>query len=116
MLGLHRLPHSLLLLTEEPGVGDLDGALRWLVEPALDHDMGAWEVLAAAVAAGVGPPGLTRRHLDAHVVSGLEEHGPVGGLARDAFAPGLLAGVGGMAYQLLRMHPGCDLPSMLLQG
>jgi hypothetical protein len=30
------------------------------------------------------------------------------------FAPGLLAGQGGVIYQLLRMHPACDLPSVLL--
>lgn len=35
-------------------------------------------------------------------------------MARDAFSPGLMAGAGGVAYQLLRLHPECDLPSVLL--
>jgi lantibiotic modifying enzyme len=77
-------------------------------------DLGCWEVVREAMTAGVGPAGLDRRELDAHVIGGLEEFGAVSGLARDAFSPGLLPGLGGVAYQLLRMHPGCDLPSALL--
>jgi hypothetical protein len=50
------------------------------------------------------------------MIGTLEKHGPVVGFARDALAPGLLAGIGGMAYQLLRMHPECDLPTVLLPG
>jgi type 2 lantibiotic biosynthesis protein LanM len=76
-------------------------------------DLGSWEVLAAATAAGVGPPGVDRTGLDAAVLTGLERHGAVTGLARDAFEPGLLAGIGGIAYQLLRLHPDCRLPSVL---
>ncbi|WBB80307.1 type 2 lanthipeptide synthetase LanM family protein [Micromonospora sp. WMMD882] len=79
-------------------------------------DLGAWELLDAAVAHGVGPAGLDRRTLAACVIGGLEEHGPVTGLAREAFSPGLISGEGGIAYQLLRMHPDCDLPSVLLPG
>ncbi|GAA3815813.1 type 2 lanthipeptide synthetase LanM family protein [Sphaerisporangium flaviroseum] len=77
-------------------------------------DFGAWEVMDEAIATGLGTPGLDRPHLDAHVIGSLEEHGPVSGYARDAFAPGLLSGLGGVAYQLLRMHPGSPLPSVLL--
>ncbi|MEV6604445.1 type 2 lanthipeptide synthetase LanM family protein [Kutzneria sp. NPDC051319] len=77
-------------------------------------DLGCWEVVQEAISAGVGPAGLDRRELDAHVIGGLEEFGAVSGLARDAFSPGLLPGLGGVAYQLLRMHPGCDLPTVLL--
>lgn len=77
-------------------------------------DLGAWEVQAAAVAAGVGPPGTDRVGLDASVVTELERHGAVTGLARDAFEPGMLAGIGGIAYQLLRLHPACRLPSVLI--
>ena len=77
-------------------------------------DLGCWEVVQEAISAGVGPAGLGRRELDAHVIGGLEEFGAVSGLARDAFSPGLLPGLGGVAYQLLRMHPASDLPSVLL--
>jgi lantibiotic modifying enzyme len=35
-------------------------------------------------------------------------------MSRNAFAPGLLPGVGGVAYQLLRAHPEHDLPSILI--
>lgn len=79
-------------------------------------DLGAWELLDAAVTHGVGPAGLDRRTLAAGIVGGLERHGPVTGLAREAFSPGLISGEGGIAYQLLRMHPDCDLPSVLLPG
>jgi hypothetical protein len=34
-------------------------------------------------------------------------------MGRNAFTPGLLPGVGGIAYQLLRAHPEHDLPSIL---
>jgi hypothetical protein len=67
-----------------------------------------------ALAAGIAPAGLDRTGLDARIVSDLGEHGPVSGLARDTLNPGLLPGIGGMAYQLLRMNPACPLPSVLL--
>ncbi|RCG27099.1 type 2 lantipeptide synthetase LanM [Sphaerisporangium album] len=89
------------------------GSLGW--NHTLCHgDLGIWETLDRAIAAGLGPEGLTRESVSAHVIGGLEEHGPVSGLARDAFTPGLLPGVGGMIYQLLRMHPDSTLPSVLL--
>lgn len=77
-------------------------------------DLGAWEVSNLALAAGVGPPGLDRATLDGQLLSSLDEYGPVSGLARDAFSPGLLPGLGGIAYQLLRMNPESLLPSVLL--
>jgi lantibiotic modifying enzyme len=72
-------------------------------------DLGVWEVVDAAISAGVAPAGVDRPAVDAYVLSRLEENGP----DREATAPGLLAGRGGVAYQLLRMHPDCDLPSVL---
>lgn len=77
-------------------------------------DLGAWEVLDHALAAGCAPRGVDRRTLDARIITSLEEHGPVTGLARKAFTPGLMPGVSGIAYQLLRMNPDSDLPSVLL--
>jgi lantibiotic modifying enzyme len=77
-------------------------------------DLGVWEVVDLALAAGAGPDGLDRVNLDARVICSLGEHGPVVGLARDTLNPGLLAGIGGMAYQLLRANPCCPLPSVLL--
>lgn len=77
-------------------------------------DLGAWEVLDRAWAVGVGPPGLAREELAAQIVSGLEAHGPANGPSADGFQPGLFVGAGGVAYQLLRMHPDCRLPSLAL--
>jgi type 2 lantibiotic biosynthesis protein LanM len=77
-------------------------------------DFGVWEVVDHALAAGVAPAGLDRPALDARMIAGLEEYGLISGLARDTFAPGLLPGVGGIGYQLLRMHPDSPLPSVLL--
>jgi type 2 lantibiotic biosynthesis protein LanM len=54
-------------------------------------------------------------HPAARVVSAIEEHGGiVGGMARDAFTPGLMTGLAGAVYSLNRMHPDCTLPSPLL--
>ncbi|MBB6346441.1 type 2 lantibiotic biosynthesis protein LanM [Nonomuraea muscovyensis] len=75
-------------------------------------DLGSWEVIEHARAAGVAP--VDRARLDAHILGSLEANGPVSGLARDVFAPGLLPGLGGVAYQLLRMHPDHAVPSVLL--
>ena len=58
---------------------------------------------------------LAAIHPVARVVSAIEEHGGiVGGMARDAFTPGLMTGLAGAVYSLNRMHPDCNLPSPLL--
>ncbi|MEV0622621.1 type 2 lanthipeptide synthetase LanM family protein [Nonomuraea sp. NPDC050404] len=75
-------------------------------------DLGAWEVLT--LAAATGALDIDRERLDARVLSGIEQFGPSSGFAGNALVPGLLPGLGGVAYQLLRMHPGCPLPSVLL--
>lgn len=59
-------------------------------------------------------PATDREHLAARVISAIEAHGPAIGVTRMVFQPGMLVGTGGVAYQLLRMHPDCDLPSVLL--
>jgi lantibiotic modifying enzyme len=78
--------------------------------------MGCWELLHEALALGQAPAGLDQSRLDAQIITSLEDNGPVSGLARDAYSPGMLAGHGGIAYQLLRLHPGSDLPSILTLG
>ncbi|GHG91001.1 lanthionine synthetase [Comamonas sp. KCTC 72670] len=83
---------------------------------ACHGDLGSWELLEHALRAGEAPEGLTREGLLASILTSIEEHGPSCGLARNAFAPGLLAGVGGVAYQLLRAHPEHELPSILTLG
>ena len=78
-------------------------------------DLGAWEAMDRAVTAGVAPPHLTRDALDARVVSSLTEFGPPHwAVTSTMFRPGLLAGAGGIAYQLLRMDRDSALPSLLL--
>lgn len=71
-------------------------------------DTGVWELLAMA--------GHDRADLDALVLGGIEEHGVTTGLAREVYSPSLMSGSGGVAYQLLRMHPDSELPSVLLLG
>jgi type 2 lantibiotic biosynthesis protein LanM len=68
-------------------------------------DFGAWELLREF---------HDPQTLQGYLLTSLERHGAVSGLARDAFSPGLLPGLGGVAYQLLRMHPGCALPTVLI--
>lgn len=70
-------------------------------------DLGLWELATASTR-------FDSSTVDAHMVSVLEEYGVVTGLAREAFSPALLPGAGGIAYQLLRLHPECDLPTVLL--
>jgi type 2 lantibiotic biosynthesis protein LanM len=77
-------------------------------------DTGAGELLDRALAAGAGPPGVSREAVAAQVVSHLETYGPTTADGADVFSPGLFIGAGGVAYQLLRMHPDSGLPSVLL--
>ncbi|HEY0638560.1 MAG TPA: lanthionine synthetase LanC family protein, partial [Pseudonocardiaceae bacterium] len=77
-------------------------------------DLGSWEVLDLALRRGVAPDGLTRDLLDARMLGGIEHFGPRAAVIGRSFRPGLMTGMGGMAYQLLRMHPRCRLPTLLL--
>lgn len=83
---------------------------------ACHGDTGAWSLLHHAIRAGVGPAGVTEAQVTETVLTSIEQHGACSGFVRDALAPGLLPGIGGIAYQLLRMHPECDLPSILIPG
>lgn len=77
-------------------------------------DIGMWEMLAAIGAADPSWDGPDRDEIDAEVLTSLEQRGPVGGLAREAFSPSLMSGLAGVVHGLLRMHPDQDLPSPLL--
>ncbi|MDN3575724.1 type 2 lanthipeptide synthetase LanM family protein [Chitinimonas viridis] len=79
-------------------------------------DLGAWELLHRAMALGEAPEGLNHEQVLSLILTSIEDHGPVSGIARNTFAPGLLSGLGGVVYQLLRAHPDCDLPSVLTLG
>ncbi|MHC0430990.1 type 2 lanthipeptide synthetase LanM family protein [Streptomyces sp. O3] len=76
-------------------------------------DLGLWELLHGlrALEEYEGP---SAAQADAELVTGIEERGPVGGLAKEAFAPGLLPGLSGVVHHLLRMHPDARLSSPLL--
>ena len=83
---------------------------------ACHGDLGAWELLNHAIVAGEAPKELSASYLLDVILTSLEQDGPSCGMGRNAFAPGLLPGVGGVAYQLLRAHPQHDLPSILIPG
>jgi type 2 lantibiotic biosynthesis protein LanM len=94
-------------------------AATWRLGMGWNHcachgDLGAWELLDHAIAAGEGPPGLGTSSLLDLILTGLEDHGPLCGIAGNACVPGLLPGLGGVAYQLLRAHREADLPSILI--
>jgi len=96
-------------------------AATWRLGMGWNHcachgDLGAWELLDHAIAAGEAPKELNAPHLLDIILTSLEQDGPSCGMGRNAFAPGLLPGVGGVAYQLLRAHPDHDLPSILIPG
>jgi type 2 lantibiotic biosynthesis protein LanM len=80
---------------------------------ACHGDVGAWELLHHAIAAEEAPKELSASSLLDIILTSLEQHGPSCGIAGDAFVPGLLPGIGGIAYQLLRAHPEAELPSIL---
>ncbi|MBW8803892.1 MAG: type 2 lantipeptide synthetase LanM family protein [Catenulisporales bacterium] len=77
-------------------------------------ELGVWELMDAALRAGCAPPGVERDTFEASIIAGLEENGAVSGMARDAFSPAMMSGLGGVAYQLLRMAEGSELPSVLV--
>lgn len=80
---------------------------------ACHGDLGAWELLHNAITAGEAPEELNASYLLDIILTSLEQHGPSLGMGRNAFTPGLLPGLGGIAYQLLRAHPESELPSIL---
>jgi type 2 lantibiotic biosynthesis protein LanM len=93
-------------------------AATWRMGMGWNHcachgDLGAWELLHHAIAAGEGPQGLSASSLLDLILTSLEQHGPSCGIAGNASVPGLLPGLGGIAYQLLRAHPEAGLPSIL---
>ncbi|MFL6112278.1 MAG: type 2 lanthipeptide synthetase LanM family protein [Catenulispora sp.] len=77
-------------------------------------ELGVWELMDAALRAGCPPPGVDREVFEAYIVASLEENGAISGMARDAFSPAMMSGLGGVAYQLLRMAEGSELPSVLV--
>lgn len=77
-------------------------------------DFGNFELLQRASAYSFVPSDFGAHHLLDRLVTSLEIHGPSCGVANDAFIPGLMPGIGGIAYQLLRAHPDSDLPSLLV--
>ncbi|MCY1041526.1 type 2 lanthipeptide synthetase LanM family protein [Corallococcus sp. bb12-1] len=79
-------------------------------------DLGLWELLETGRRLAPDPHGPEQEPLDAELLSGLEARGPVAGMARDAFSPGLMAGLGSVIHTLLRMHPESRLASPLLLG
>jgi lantibiotic modifying enzyme len=94
-------------------------AATWRLGMGSNHcachgDLGAWELLDRAIATGEAPKELNGLNLLDVILTSLEQDGPSCGVGRDAFTPGLLPGVGGIAYQLLRAHPEHDLPSILI--
>ncbi|MET4726990.1 type 2 lantibiotic biosynthesis protein LanM [Lysobacter enzymogenes] len=88
---------------------------QWGLTHTLCHgDFSQWELLVRAAA--LDPQGCAgeREAATMEVVSGIEEHGIVGGVTRKAFTPGLMTGLAGAVHGLIRMHPQCDLASPLL--
>ncbi|MBL1082430.1 type 2 lantipeptide synthetase LanM family protein [Streptomyces actinomycinicus] len=72
-------------------------------------DLGLWQFLTTL---GFGD----RDDLDGEILTGLEQRGPVGGLAREAFSPSLMSGLAGVVHTLLGMHRSASLPDPLLLG
>jgi type 2 lantibiotic biosynthesis protein LanM len=96
-------------------------AATWRLGMGWNHcvchgDLGNWELLNHAIAVGEAPKELNALYLLDIILTSLEQDGPSCSMGRNSFAPGLLPGVGGIAYQLMRAHPEHDLPSILTPG
>ena len=81
---------------------------------ACHGSIGIWELLDRAASHGEGPKDVSREAMLAAVVTALEESGPSYGVLKDAYVPGLLLGISGVVYQLLRADPASRLPSFLV--
>ncbi|MGI8667877.1 MAG: type 2 lanthipeptide synthetase LanM family protein [Jatrophihabitans sp.] len=93
----------------------LRGRLNW--NHTLCHgDLGCWELLVAGTQLGLATGAPDPAELAERTVASIAQHGPIISAARDSFTPGLIAGTGGIAYQLLRLHPDCELGSVLVPG
>lgn len=88
---------------------------QWGFTHTLCHgDFSLWELLVRASTLDPEASAIDRDEATAQVVSGIEEHGIVGGITRKAFTPGLMTGLAGTIHGLNRMHRECDLASPLL--
>jgi type 2 lantibiotic biosynthesis protein LanM len=119
LASLDLLDRSGTVATDHASVVRRAAAASWRHGMGHNHslchgDLGCWELLVGACRAGLGPPGVQAVDIDGYLLASLEQHGPVTGAGRDIFSPGLVPGLAGLAYQLLRMHPDCGLPSVLL--
>jgi len=63
------------------------------------------ELLDHAIAAGEAPKELSASYLLDVILTSLEQDGPSCGMGRNAFAPGLLPGLGGVAYHCYGLIP-----------
>ena len=77
-------------------------------------DASRWELLFEAVALDLDPPDMDLDQVAEHLIASIEQHGVVTGIGDDACTPGMFPGLAGVTYQLLRMHPNSDLPSVLV--
>ncbi|MBB5205240.1 type 2 lantibiotic biosynthesis protein LanM [Inhella inkyongensis] len=79
-------------------------------------DASVYALLLRAQRAGVHSQEGDAPALLAQFLASLEAHGPVCGIARNVFVPGLMPGLGGVAYQLLAFHPDSRVPDVLTLG
>lgn len=77
-------------------------------------ETGVGELLATALDLGEAPAGLAADQVTERVLTTIERSGAFVGTGSEIFSPGLLSGVGGVIYQLLRLHPASQLPSVLV--
>lgn len=73
-------------------------------------DLGLIELLTHARGLPGVPEVPAPHELLAGLLTDLEHRGPVGGLARESFSPGLLPGLSGVLHLLLRLTPGTAAP------
>ncbi|MFH9070968.1 type 2 lanthipeptide synthetase LanM family protein [Streptomyces alboflavus] len=116
MLDLHRRtgdPVHLDMVRRAACAGAAEG-FGW--SHTLCHgDLGLWEFLTSLDLDGASDVDFgSASDLDGEILTGLEQRGPVGGLAREAFSPSLMSGLSGVVHTLLRMHHGAALPNPLL--
>ncbi|TQF01801.1 type 2 lantipeptide synthetase LanM [Kitasatospora acidiphila] len=120
-------PSGTALALADSGTATADPALAALLDRAVaaaasrtvgDHSLchgatGAIELLLTAGAAGLADPGAVVPRAGA-LLAGLDRFGPRCGTPDAVSSPGLLAGLAGIGYGLLRLGFGSRVPSVLL--
>lgn len=105
-----------------PGPGDVERTVRALAGRPVSRDLslchgelGLTEALVVLAGTGRHPSATrARNHRAGLVLDAVRRHGPICGTPDEVVTPGLLTGLAGIGYGLLRLGFAAEVPSVLL--